>query len=393
MWEWKLRIALNAIDWVPGTMGGVEVYFGSLLDQLQRLDRNNEYLVLCNRKNQDKIRITNRKFTLRQYDLTRPSLRWFIHRGVRKATGFDFMRPAIDRLRCDVIHHPFTVLNPMGLETPSVLTVVDIQHEFFPEFFSPKILRWRRVAYRRSVAEAVVIIAISEYVKGTLVEKYAADPTKIEVVHIGIGRQFRAVEDPEILRRVSGRYGIGRPFLYYPAATWPHKNHRRLLESMRLLIDRHRFDGDLILTGIAMQHHEEMLRAIDRLDLRDRVKILGYLEKEDLPALYSLARWMVFPSLFEGFGIPLVEAMSCGCPILCSNTTSVPEVAGDAALMFSPDSTEDIAETIRRAWNDESLRCDLREKGFARARLFDEEEMARRTLQLYGKAAGFRRSG
>jgi len=374
-------------------MGGVEVYFGSLLDQLQRLDRNNEYLVLCNRKNQDKIRITNRKFTLRQYDLTRPSLRWFIHRGVRKATGFDFMRPAIDRLRCDVIHHPFTVLNPMGLETPSVLTVVDIQHEFFPEFFSPKILRWRRVAYRRSVAEAVVIIAISEYVKGTLVEKYAADPTKIEVVHIGIGRQFRAVEDPEILRRVSGRYGIGRPFLYYPAATWPHKNHRRLLESMRLLIDRHRFDGDLILTGIAMQHHEEMLRAIDRLDLRDRVKILGYLEKEDLPALYSLARWMVFPSLFEGFGIPLVEAMSCGCPILCSNTTSVPEVAGDAALMFSPDSTEDIAETIRRVWNDESLRCDLREKGFARARLFDEEEMARRTLQLYGKAAGFRRSG
>ena len=162
---------------------------------------------------------------------------------------------------------------------------------------------------------------------------------------------------------------------------------------MRLLIDRHRFDGDLILTGIAMQHHEEMLRAIDRLDLRDRVKILGYLEKEDLPALYSLARLMVFPSLFEGFGIPLVEAMSCGCPILCSNTTSVPEVAGDAAVMFSPDSTEDIAEMIRRVWNDESLRCDLREKGFARARLFDGEEMARRTLQLYGKAAGFRRSG
>jgi glycosyltransferase involved in cell wall biosynthesis len=388
-----LRIALNAIDWVPGTMGGIEVYFESLLDQLQQLDRDNDYIVLCNRRNHGRIVITNRKFSHRRYDLTRPSLGWLVHRGVRKATGFDVMRPVFDRLGSDVVHHPFTVLNPAGLKAPSVLTVHDIQHEYYPGFFPPKILRWRQAVYGKSVAEATVVIAISEHVKRTLVDRYAADPAKIEVVHFGVGPEFRPVEDPEVLRTASGRFRVERQFLYYPAATWPHKNHRRLLEALKLLVDQRQFDGDLLLTGIPMDAHEEILGVIHRLGLRDRVKSLGYVDRADLPALYSLARLMVFPSLFEGFGIPLVEAMACGCPVVCSNVTSIPEVAGDAAMMFPPESVEEIAETIRRAWNDEGVLATLRKKGFARARDFSWKDVAQKTLRLYGKAAGSRRSG
>ena len=176
--------------------------------------------------------------------------------------------------------------------------------------------------------------------------------------------------------------------MYYPAATWPHKNHKRLLAALKIMKDRYGFDGQLVLSGIAMQANDAVLEEIGRLGLRDDVIVLGYLPHEDLPCLYNLARLMVFPSLFEGFGIPLVEAMACGCPVACSNVTSIPEVVGDAAVTFDPVSVEDMAEKTWALWSNDSLLRDMKTQGLDRVKLFSWDNMARQTIQVYEKALG-----
>jgi glycosyltransferase involved in cell wall biosynthesis len=288
----------------------------------------------------------------------------------------------------DFIHHPFTVLTPLGTGIPAVLTFWDMQHEFFPDFFDRIELQRRRRNYKASAEEAQRIIVSAGFTKECLVERYGIQSGKIDVIYTGYSPQYRVLDDQEQLQQIRSQYGLDRPFLFYPAATWPHKNHRTLLAAFKILVESRRFDGDLVLTGIAMQAHDGLLSEIRRLGLADRVKLPGYLPVQVLPYFYNLARMMVFPSLFEGFGIPLVEAMACGCPFVCADSSSLPEVAGDAALLFDPHSAEDMANTIGRFWDDEAALASMGRAGIERAKLFTWEETARKTLQVYARAGG-----
>jgi len=182
--------------------------------------------------------------------------------------------------------------------------------------------------------------------------------------------------------QIRKKYGLFQEFLLYPAATWPHKNHLSLLRAMHIL-KRRGFRGELVLTGMAMQNHSFVLKTIRELELQDNVRVLGYVPDEDMPALFCAATLMVFPSLFEGFGIPVIEAMAVGCPVACSNVTSLPEIVGNAALMFDPREPDNIAETIWKIWNDDSLQETLRNRGLERAKLFSWETAALKTVGVY----------
>ena len=382
-----MQIGMNAIDFLPASMGGVETYLKNLLIHLQRIDHEHKYLVLCNDKNLNHIVKINNNFETKAYPITRPSPHWFIHRMIKKIFSYDVMKPILNRLHIDVLHHPFTVLNPIDLKFPSVLTFHDLQQEFYPEFFSKKALRWRKKTYKLSLEKATIIIAISKYVKDTIMKNYEIDENKIEVIHNACGSEFHVIEDVDKINSIQKKYDLEKPFMFYPAATWPHKNHLNLVKAMKLMTERYKYDGGLVLSGLRMQHHEQLLRIVELSRLGGRVKILGYLPQEELSILYNLARVMVFPSLYEGFGIPLVEAMACGCPVVCSNVTSIPEVVGEAAVMFSPDSVEDMAEKIWEVWNDDGKRKSLRGMGFERVKMFSWDETARKTKDIYLKAA------
>ncbi len=382
-----MHIGLNIIGLPLGAWGGVETYFRNLLHYVQQVDSRNEYTLLIDERNVSEFPLSSPLFSLRTYDFSRPSLQWFIRAVLRHGFGSDILKPLLKRIQLDVMHHPFTVLTPPGLSTPSVLTFHDMQQEYSPEFFSARELRWRRHTYRSSAEEATRIIAISEFTKQCLTDRYQISPDKIDVIYEGYGPEYRIMEDREALNGIRKKYELFRPFLYYPAASWPHKNHRTLLAALRILCDRRGFDGELVLTGIAMQAHGDMLKEIQRLGLSDRVKVLGYLPYDELPFLYNLARVMVFPSLFEGFGIPLVEAMACGCPVVCSGTTSIPEVVGDAGATFDPLSAENMAEAINAVWQSDSRREDMRARGRRRAELFNWEITARKTIDTYERAA------
>ncbi len=235
------------------------------------------------------------------------------------------VRAALGLAELDAVHFPLSVMLPRIGSPPAATTVLDVQHEVFPEFFSRAELAYRRRVYRWTVRESRIVITISEHARTALVDRLDLDPARVRAIHLAVDHE-RFTPD-------------GRPrdeLLLYPANAWPHKNHARLLEAFAA-VRRERPGLRLVLTGAA---HE-------RLALPDGVESRGHLPLDDLVGLYRSAAALVYPSLYEGFGIPCVEAMACGCPVACSNVASLPEVCGDAAVYFDPYEPESIAEGIR----------------------------------------------
>jgi glycosyltransferase involved in cell wall biosynthesis len=383
-----MRIGLNVIDFDPGNMGGVETYFRNLVDQLQRHDRKNRYLLLANKASIGEFSFHNPNFSAEPTGYVPSSTKWFIRGVLRQTLGLDPLKSRIERLKLDLVHHPFSAASPLGLKIPTVLTFWDMQQEFFPDFFSPLQLRIRRKMYPASARHATRIIASTQFTKQCLIERYRIPEHKIEVIYIGFGPGYRVMDIGSALDAFRRRYRLDKPFLFYPAAAWPHKNHGALLSAFKILKEIDGFEGDLVLSGIRHQSQEGLMKKTLELALGDSVKFLGYLPYEDLPSFYNLARLLVFPSLFEGFGIPLVEAMACGCPVICSNATCLPEIIGDAGITFDPMSPEDMAEKIWSVLSNDEQGMRMRQNGLERVKMFDWGEAARKTISVYEKAAG-----
>lgn len=249
-------------------------------------------------------------------------------------------------------------------------------------FFSKRELIQRRKTYQSSANETSAIITVSQHVKNCLVETYAIEPSKIHVIYSGCGSEFRPRETVELVH-TARHFKLDRPFMFYPAATWPHKNHLRLLQAISIMRERSCFDGELILTGSPMSAQQEVLDAISRLGLNSTVRWLDFLPKETVPYIYNLAILTVFPSLFEGFGLPVVEAMASGCPVVCSDSSSLPEVGGTAAVYFDPLNVDDMVDKLSRTWNDKLLREQLRRQGREQSILFNWENTAIQTVEIY----------
>jgi glycosyltransferase involved in cell wall biosynthesis len=267
-------------------------------------------------------------------------------------------RLELDRL--DAIHFPLSVMLPPVERPPAATTVHDVQHEVFPEFFSRAELAYRRLVYGWTVRRSRIVIAISEHARSELVERLGLDPARVRAIPLGIDHdRFFPTGEPR------------QPFLLYPAVAWPHKNHATLFEAFALL-RRERPELRLVLTGAG---HE-------KLRLPPGVESRGRVSDDELVELYRRAAALVFPSLYEGFGLPVLEAMACGCPVAAADATSLPEVAGGAAELFDPRDREDLAAAIERA-----LRGERVEAGLARARLFTWEACARGHEEVYRELA------
>jgi glycosyltransferase involved in cell wall biosynthesis len=383
-----VKIGINLNGFWPGKIGGAETYIRNLIEQLQHLDTPDTYSLLCSEEIITEIPLFDQRFSVKLSAYRKSSTKKFIRSLLWNTIKIDILQAEPRYLNYDVVHHPFSLIRKGWERVPSVLTFLDMQHEFYPEYFSVEELRNRREDYRRSAKAATRIIAISQHAKQSLIDHYGVSEEKIDVVYLGSSQAYGTSPNTELMAAVCERFSLTRPFLYYPAATWPHKNHKNLLAALKVMIERYGFDGELVLTGVAANVHQDVLAEIARLGLTDRVRMLGNVDYEVLPLLYALARVMVFPSMFEGFGIPLVEAMSSGCPVACSNAASIPEVVGDAAAMFDPRSIEEMAEVVWRIWESDVVRSGLIEKGLQRARLFDWQEMARQTTRVYVKAVG-----
>ncbi len=282
--------------------------------------------------------------------------------------------------------HVLPLLHP----NRSVVTLHDLGYLYFPEAHTPAQRRYLDWSTRYSSRAARQIIAISQATKNDLVRHYQIPPEKISVVYHGYDRAlFQPVPEPQKIAAARVRYMIGSgPYLLYVGTIQPRKNLARFIEAFANLIGDATFDYaekdhlQLILGGQRGWLSEPIVQSVEKLGLQKRVLLTGYLADEDLPALLSGAAAFVMPSLYEGFGMGLLEAMGCGCPVISSNAGSLPEVAGEAALLHHPLDTAAIAHQIRRLLITPGLAEQLRQKGFAQANRFSWERCATQTLAV-----------
>lgn len=289
-----------------------------------------------------------------------------------------------ESLGVDVIHFPYQSMVITGV--PSIYNPWDLQHLHYPEFFSATMFAKREAKYPLYCHHAKAVVVASEWTRKDIVERYRLDPAKVYVIPLAASTQLgRTTEDLALVRR---RYCLPERFAFYPAQTWPHKNHIRLLEAIASLRDREGLRVELVCTGLLNDFWPKISARIAELGLSDQVKFLGFVPQSDLGALYRLAEFVVIPSLFEGWGFPLIEAFQEEVPVGSSSTTSLGEYAGDAALLFDPTSVESIASAIRRMATEPSLREALVRRGRERARMFSWERTARAYRALYRKIEG-----
>jgi len=229
---------------------------------------------------------------------------------------------------------------------------------------------------------ASCVICVSESTRSDLKSKFRVDPERLFVVYEGISEQFRPRAGDE-LKRIKPIYGLPEEYLLYVGSNKPHKNLLFLIDAYARL----RHAPPLILAGIEDPRYDEVRPRMDALQLRDRVRIAGPINEEHLPALYSGASAFVFPSTYEGFGLPPLEAMACGIPVACSNIPSLIEVAGEAALFFNPEDPASITAALERVLHDEKLRVNLQERGFQRSSELSWNLAAQKTRFLYRRAA------
>jgi glycosyltransferase involved in cell wall biosynthesis len=269
----------------------------------------------------------------------------------------------------DVVHYPVTVPVPRVPAARTVVTLLDVQHHELPGMFS-RGERWLRSwAYDETARRADRVLTISEHARRGIVEHLGVAPERVEAIPLGVDHARFVPDGP-----AAG--GLPERYVLYPANMWPHKNHERLLAAFARLQDH---DVLLVLTG--QTYGREAL-----LTGHERVLHLGHVAHGEMPALYRGALAVVFPSLFEGFGLPPLEAMACGTPVAASDRGAVAEVCGDAALAFDPEDVDAITAAIERVTQDEPLRARLRAAGVERAAGFTWEKTAAAHLRAYERA-------
>ena len=273
--------------------------------------------------------------------------------------------------------HVVPLIHPAG----TVVTVHDVGYRFFPRQHTLLSRLYLDASTRYSCRAAQRVVADSEATARDLAREYGIPPGKITVVYPGLDPTFGRAGAPaqDAVRR---RYLLPRPFVLYVGTIQPRKNLVRLVEAWARLPSSWA-SVDLVLAGQSGWLAAEVYRRVRQLGLEGRVRFPGYVAQEDLPALFSAAECFVMPSLYEGFGLPVLEAMACGTPVVCSHASSLPEVAGDGALTVAPDDADALAAAMRRVLVDGSLRDALRARGLAWAKRFTWEETARRTAEVY----------
>jgi glycosyltransferase involved in cell wall biosynthesis len=281
----------------------------------------------------------------------------------------------VERAGVDVMHFP--IQDAFVVDRPSIYQPHDLLHLHFPEFFS----RWERErrerVYRTHCERAEMVVAMTSWGKRDLMEHYGLPGEKVHVVPWGSVLWEYPEPSPPDLNRLRARLSLPERFLLYPAQTWPHKNHEGLLEALALIKGREQLAIPLVCPGRKTRDFGRISERVRGLGLEATTRFPGFISPVELRGLYVLATALVFPSRFEGWGLPVCEAFSASLPVASSSATSLPDLIGEAALLFDPDDPEQIAECVLRLWRDPVLRQTLSERGRERGALFSFDRTAR----------------
>jgi glycosyltransferase involved in cell wall biosynthesis len=363
-----MRVGIDA-RLVYYSQAGIGQYILHLVNGLAQVDDENEYVLLQSRKD-DRTILEQPNF--RRISLWTPSH----HRLERYSLNVELMR-----LGLDVLHSP-DFIPPHRPNCKSVITVHDLAFLLYPHFLTRESAR-----YYGHIDQAVRwtdhIISVSESTKRDTMQHLGVPEEKITVVYEAANPIFRPIDRDEAREQVRNRHGLDGPFILFVSTIEPRKNVPTLLRAIWQLIECYKEDVHLVLAGGKGWLFEDAFAIVEELKLDDRVHFVGRVSSEDLLYLYNAAEMLAHPAFYEGFGLPPLEAMACGLPVVVSNVASLPEVVGDAGLLIDPHGVDELTVSMWRILNDSELAQELREKGLRQAARFSWERAARETLAIY----------
>jgi glycosyltransferase involved in cell wall biosynthesis len=361
------RVGFNLLYLVPGQVGGTEVFARRLVDALARPRPEAQFTAFCGREAEAALREAGWPANVRIQPLPVAAA----VKPLRIAAELSLLPAFASRARVDVLHSMGTT-SPLHGASARVVTVHDLIYDHYPDAFPAPARYGLKALVPAGARRAHRVQADSQAAKDEIVELLGVPPGRVDVVHLGLGMKSvaNATESGELRSRLDLPDG---PVLLSVAAALPHKNLDRLI---RAVAELDQTKPTLVLVGHAGRQTDELQRLAGELGIAHRVRFTGWISEEDLEGLYRLATAFVYPSLHEGFGMPVLEAMHRGIPTACADATSLPEVAGDAALLFDPHSVKAIADAVRALLEDDALRRDLARRGPPRAALFTWERTA-----------------
>ena len=360
-----------------GTRTGVEEYTINLLSHLLPLKPEINYHLFYNAFNKVALNYDWLNFNNVQLkDFRIPNRLFFI-------LARYFNQPKVDKLlnNIDVYFNPHFFVAPLTNKCKKVITFHDLSFEHYPEFFSWRKRGWQRLLMntRKETERADKIIAVSQSTKNDLVNFYGINQEKIKVIYSGVGEQFKILKDNQILNIIKNKYNLPNEFILYFGTIEPRKNLIGLIKSFELIKNK---DIKLVMAGANGWLYQDILNTAKKSKRSNDIFFTGFVQEEDKPYLYNLAKVFVYPSFFEGFGFPPLEAMSCGVPIITSINSSIPEVVDNAGLMVNPKNIDEIAWAIEMVLNDNSLRERLIKRGLKQSKKFSWKECAEQTLKV-----------
>jgi len=378
-----LRIGVNALYLIPGGVGGTEIYLRNLLAALAQIDRRNRYFVFVNAET---ARAEPPLVPAAGNFETVPGSVRAANRPARLAWEQLVLPAQAARRDLDVLFSPgFT--SPLWTRARKVTVIHDLQHKRHAENFGwLELAAWRALVWV-SARFSQQVVTVSETSRRDILEIYALAPEWVTVVPHGVEPAFFRLREDSAVDRRRLAAGVGdHPYLLSVSTVHPHKNWGRWLEAYRRLAAEG-WPHHLVIAGLAGKYSPELRRTLESLDLRERVHVTGWLGRPELLALYKFAEALVFPSGFEGFGMPVLEAMAAGIPVACSAIAPLEETTGEAALLFDPDSVDSMAGAVRKLLSDAELRHRLVEQGRQRAAGFTWTRAAEQTLAVIERAA------
>jgi len=294
-----------------------------------------------------------------------------------------FRLPGLLRKEKAQLYHATGYILPWFLKTPNVLTVHDLIALDYPQYCKNENALYFRLCLPRSIKRADRIIAVSYTVKEDILRRFKIDPEKIDVVYHGVDASFKKIVAGQILERVRNKYHIPQQYILFVGNLEPKKNLVRLIDAFLLLKKKNAIPHKLLIVGQDGWKSEAIHKRLERSGDTSDIVFTGYVDNEDLPAIYSMAALFAFPSLYEGFGLPVLEAMACGTPVLISDRGALPEIAGNIFPQVDPTSVPDIAAGMLKCLTDEVLRARNIRYGLERVKTFTWENTAWQTLEVY----------
>ena len=351
---------------------GIGTYIRNLLRNLARLDQQTEYIVLARPDDVDALGTLG------------PNFRAVPESARPYSIGEQFRIPlSLVRERAHLLHEPHYVLPP-ATRCRTVVTIHDCIHLMFPQYLPGRLAHaYARMSMWSAVRKSDRILTVSEASKRDILKFFDIPPEKVAVIYNAIDERFLMPPDEQRTDAIRQRYQLDHPFLLYIGNIKPHKNLERLIEAFGRVRANGLSELRLIIIGDEISKYPPLRQAVHRHRLNKFVRFLGFQPYETLAVFYRLARAFVFPSIYEGFGLPPLEAMACGAPVVTSNVSSLPEIAGGAAILVDPYDPDSIADGIARAVTDEALRAQLVARGLARARDFSWEQSVKAIHHIY----------